>query len=144
MMNDFLKMLLNIRSLRAACRGLSYEQLLEAHEKLTIVLEQRKDSERQEREALAQHKQKIRSYLEQMKQDGIDPTELVGKLETEKKPGRGGKGIKRAPRPPKYEYTDELTGEPRTWTGQGRQPKPIRQAIESGKSLEDFLIRKIA
>jgi len=47
---------------------------------------------------------------------------------------------KRAPRPANYRYTDE-NGEERTWTGQGRQPTPIRRAIEEqGKKLEDFLI----
>ncbi|EDK2808560.1 DNA-binding protein, partial [Salmonella enterica subsp. enterica serovar Schwarzengrund] len=26
------------------------------------------------------------------------------------------------------------------WTGQGRTPKPIAQALAAGKSLDDFLI----
>ena len=37
-MNDFLKTLLNIRSLRAALRELSFEQLVEVKEKLDEVL----------------------------------------------------------------------------------------------------------
>ena len=119
-MNEFLKTLLNIRSLRAVCRGLSYEQLLEAHEKLTQIIEQRKQAEMQERAQRETHMKKIQDYLDQMKEDGIDPSDLMGSfVEVEKKPGRGGKGIKRAEEPAKYEYTDAITGEQRTWTGQG-------------------------
>ena len=46
---------------------------------------------------------------------------------------------KRLPRPAKYRFTD-LNGETKTWTGQGRTPKPIAQALAAGKSLDDFLI----
>lgn len=143
-MNEFLKTLLNIRSLRAACRELSYEQLLEVHEKLTQIIEERKHNEMQVRAKRETHLKKFQDILDEMKEDGIDPSDVMGNfVEVEKKPGRGGKGIKRAPRPAKYEYTDAITGELRTWTGQGRQPKPIRKAIENqGKSLDDFLIQK--
>ena len=36
-MSEFLKVLLNIRSLRAALRELSLEQLQEAHEKIELI-----------------------------------------------------------------------------------------------------------
>ena len=39
-MNDFLKTLMNIRSLRAALRDLSFEQLVEAKEKCKYSPEQ--------------------------------------------------------------------------------------------------------
>ncbi len=39
----------------------------------------------------------------------------------------------------KYKYTDE-NGQEKNWTGQGRTPAPIKAAIDSGKSLDDFLI----
>lgn len=42
---------------------------------------------------------------------------------------------------PKYAYTDE-NGIKKTWSGQGRMPKHIKESIESGKPLEDFLIDK--
>ena len=48
-------------------------------------------------------------------------------------------GKKRQPRPAKYKFTD-VNGETKTWTGQGRTPKPIAQALAEGKSLDDFLI----
>lgn len=46
---------------------------------------------------------------------------------------------KREPRPAKYQYSD-AEGNVQTWTGQGRQPVPIREAIAQGKTLNDFLI----
>ena len=141
-MGEFLKTLLNFRSLRAACSSLTVEQIEEALKKLTQLHEDRKKAEELKLQEHAEYTQKVQHFLDQMKKDGINPVDLVGTIEVEKKPGRGGKGIKRAPRPPKYEYTDSLTGEMRTWTGQGRLPSPIRKAIEDGSALEDFLIKK--
>ncbi|MBJ3763938.1 H-NS histone family protein [Maribius pontilimi] len=39
--------------------------------------------------------------------------------------------------PPKYRNPDDPR---KTWTGRGRQPAWIKDALASGKSLEDFLI----
>ncbi|MDX7756066.1 transcriptional regulator, partial [Aeromonas caviae] len=44
-MNEFLKILLNIRSLRAALRELSFEQLVEVKEKLDEVFAEREQQE---------------------------------------------------------------------------------------------------
>ncbi|MWL74780.1 H-NS histone family protein, partial [Escherichia coli] len=46
---------------------------------------------------------------------------------------------KRKVRAPKYRFTD-ADGQEKTWTGQGRTPKPISVALANGKSLDDFLI----
>lgn len=70
-----------------------------------------------------------------MKADGINPEELLGNNSAAAP--RAGK--KRQPRPAKYKFTD-VNGETKTWTGQGRTPKPIAQALAEGKSLDDFLI----
>ncbi|MGF7447339.1 H-NS family nucleoid-associated regulatory protein, partial [Klebsiella michiganensis] len=43
------------------------------------------------------------------------------------------------PRPAKYRFTDH-TGAEKTWTGQGRMPKPLAKAVAEGKSLDSFLI----
>ena len=45
---------------------------------------------------------------------------------------------KRAPRPAKYKIN--AGGEPLTWTGQGRMPTVFKNALEEGRSLNDFLI----
>ena len=133
-MSDFLKVLLNIRSLRAVARDLTLEQLEEGLSKLTSVVEERRNELEAERKNREERTRKINEYMQMLRDDGIDPTELVPVLaEVEK-------SSKRAPRPAKYAYSDE-NGEARTWTGQGRQPLAIRNAIEKeGKKLEDFLI----
>lgn len=72
-----------------------------------------------------------------LEQAGIDPSELLGTGE-----GKGAKETAakrtRAPRPAKYKYTE--AGVEKTWTGQGRMPKAIAHAVESGTALESYLI----
>lgn len=41
--------------------------------------------------------------------------------------------------PPKYVHPENPE---MTWTGRGRKPKWINEALEKGKSLDDFLIAK--
>ena len=134
-MNDFLKILLNIRSLRAACRDLSLEQLEEGLQKLSEVVAERQQDESAERQAREEHQKKIAEYAEMLKAAGIDPAELVGTVATESTKASKGK---RAPRPAKYRYLDN--GVEKTWTGQGRMPSAIAKAVAEGKSVEDFAI----
>ena len=128
-MNEFLKVLLNIRSLRAAIRELPFEQLLEAKEKFDLVYQERADSVEQER--------KLNEFTEMLQQAGIDPREL---LATAAAPAAatGAAKSKRAPRPAKYKYEED--GQEKTWTGQGRMPKAIAAQVALGKDLNDFLI----
>lgn len=48
-------------------------------------------------------------------------------------------GGKKARKPgiPKYQHPDDSTI---TWTGKGRRPDWVKEALESGKSLEDLAI----
>ena len=133
-MSEFIKVLLNIRSLKAAARDLTLEQLEEGLSKLTSVVEERRNELEADRKNREERTRKINEYMQMLRDDGIDLSELMPVItEVEK-------GSKRAPRPAKYAYADE-NGEARTWTGQGRQPLAIRNAIEKeGKKLEDFLI----
>ena len=134
-MNEFLKVLLNIRSLRATCRELSLEQLEEALEKLSAIVAERQQDEAAERQAREEHLRKINEYSEMLKAAGIDPAELVSAVATN--PGKSEKA-KRAPRPAKYRYQDN--GVEKTWTGQGRTPKFLAEQLEQGRQLDDFLI----
>ena len=76
-MNEFLKVLLNVRSLRAACRELTLEQLEEGLEKLSAIVSERQQDEAAERQAREEHLRKINEYAEMLKAAGIDPTELL-------------------------------------------------------------------
>ncbi|MEA9424170.1 H-NS family histone-like protein [Aeromonas caviae] len=132
-MNEFLKVLLNIRSLRAACRDLTLEQLEEGLEKLSAIVDERRQDESAERQAREEHQKKIAEYAEMLKAAGIDPAELVNTVAPENT-----KVSKRAPRPAKYRYLDN--GVEKTWTGQGRMPSVIAKAVAEGKSVEAFAI----
>ncbi|MBS4686815.1 H-NS histone family protein [Aeromonas sobria] len=135
-MNDFLKTLLNIRSLRAALRELSFEQLVEIREKFEEIFAEREQQENKIKAESAERLQKLAEFTEMLKQAGIDPSELVGTAAPAK--SEGSTKAKRAPRPAKYRYTED--GQEKTWTGQGRMPKAIAEAVASGRALEEFLI----
>ncbi|MFM5848123.1 H-NS family nucleoid-associated regulatory protein [Aeromonas veronii] len=133
-MNEFLKVLLNVRSLRAVLRELSLEQLQEAHEKIEAIYLERLEQAEKEQAAQAEHQQKLAEFQAMLAQAGIDPTELVGSSPTAATAAKA----KRAPRPPKYRYVEN--GVEKTWTGQGRTPKFLAEQLEQGRQLDDFLI----
>lgn len=135
-MNDFLKVLLNIRSLRAAVRDLSFDQLQEIKEKFDTVIQEQLNAAEAEHQKKLEHEKKLAEFRELLAAEGISAADLLG-----------GTGVgatssaprsKRAPRPAKYAYM--VDGVERTWTGQGRMPAQIAAAVENGQSLEDFLI----
>ncbi|MBY7666041.1 H-NS family nucleoid-associated regulatory protein [Vibrio anguillarum] len=139
-MSELTKTLLNIRSLRAFSRELTLEQLEEALDKLTIVVQERREAEEEERSARAEQEAKLAAIAEQIAKDGIDVSALISALsgETKNKVKVKVQG-KRAPRPAKYKYLD-ANGQEKTWTGQGRTPSAIQEQLDAGKSLEEFEI----
>ncbi len=153
-MSEALKILNNIRTLRAQARECTLETLEEMLEKLEVVVNERREEEemleklevvvnerREEENAAAaeieERTRKLQQYREMLIADGIDPNELLNSMAAAKT----GTKAKRAARPAKYSYVDE-NGETKTWTGQGRTPAVIKKAMdEQGKSLDDFLIK---
>lgn len=133
-MSEALKVLNNIRTLRAQARELDLETLEEMLEKLTAIVEDRRQEEASAQQQNAERQAKLEAFRAKLLEDGIDPTELLDSVSATKSAK-----AKRAPRPAKYKYTDE-NGNAQTWTGQGRTPKAIKEALENGKSLEDFAI----
>lgn len=134
-MNDFFKVLLNVRSLRAVLRELPLEQVKEAHEKIELVYLERLALAEKEQAAQAERQQKLAEFQAMLADAGIDPAELVGSTTTV---ATTSAKMKRAPRPPKYRYVDN--GQERTWTGQGRTPKFLAEQLEQGRQLDEFLI----
>ena len=133
-MSEFLKVLLNIRSLRAVMRELSLEQVKEAHEKIELIYLERLEVAEKEQAAQAEHQQKLAEFQAMLADAGVDPTELVGSAPAAATTAKA----KRAPRPPKYRYVDN--GQEHTWTGQGRTPKFLAEQLEQGRQLDEFLI----
>ena len=115
-------------------REFSVDVLEDMLEKFRVVTKERRDEEEQLQRQRAEQQEKINTLLAMMQADGINPEELLSMT-----PATAGSVKKRQPRPAKYRFTD-LNGETKTWTGQGRTPKPIAQALAAGKSLDDFLI----
>ncbi|MBE5254603.1 MAG: DNA-binding transcriptional regulator H-NS [Enterobacterales bacterium endosymbiont of Blomia tropicalis] len=135
-MSEALKILNNIRTLRAQARECTVEALEEMLEKLEVVVNERRDEESHAEAENAERTRKLEQYREMLMADGIDPNELLSGLAESKATGKA----KRAARPAKYHYVDE-NGETKTWTGQGRTPVVIKKALEEqGKKLEDFLL----
>ncbi|HLV47799.1 MAG TPA: H-NS family nucleoid-associated regulatory protein [Aliidiomarina sp.] len=137
-MSTFIDILTHARRLNAATKDLSVVELKEVADKLDGVIAQRMEDEA-ELMRIEQEKQvHIDRIRREMEAAGLDAGDILGHAAV----NAGAKPVrKRAPKPPKYEYTDEH-GEHRTWTGQGRNPRPIQQAINAGGSKEDFLIKK--
>jgi DNA-binding protein StpA len=133
-MSSTLQKLNNIRSLRAMAREFSIDVLEDMLEKLRIVTEEKRAEVQEMHQENVQQQEKINAWLELIKADGLSPEELL----------KGNSAVpqgaaKRNSRPAKYRFTD-VNGEEKTWTGQGRTPKPIAQALANGKSLDDFLL----
>lgn len=135
-MSEALKILNNIRTLRAQARECTLETLEEMLEKLEVVVNERREEDSQAQAEIEERTRKLQQYREMLIADGIDPNELLQTMAANKAAGKA----KRAARPAKYQYKDE-NGELKTWAGQGRTPAVIKKAIEEqGKSLDDFLL----
>ncbi|HCC6344591.1 H-NS family histone-like protein [Citrobacter amalonaticus] len=130
-MTDAIKTLNNIRTLRAQARETDLATLEEILEKLTVIVGDKRQEETIAQQQNAERQSKIEALRAQLLEDGIDPSELLGNVKSSRT------AAVRAARPAKYKYIDE-NGDEKTWTGQGRTPKVIAAALESGKSLEDF------
>ncbi|HBO37089.1 MAG TPA: DNA-binding protein H-NS-like protein [Pasteurellaceae bacterium] len=133
-MRNLLKTLNNIRTLRNTTRELTIEQLENVVEKLQLVISEKRDAVEQRQREEQERKDRIKKYKELLKKDGITPAELAEILSDKTKAKK-----KRDARPAKYKYTDE-NGQVKTWTGQGRTPKAIQTALNSGKKLSSFKI----
>lgn len=134
-MATFEKVFLNVRSLNAATKELSIEQLEETVMKLQKIVDGRKAKLIEEEAAGKEKLAKMLEIKEMMEGEGISGTEFAEMLAQEKLPAKK----KRSALPAKYRYTED--GAEKTWTGQGRTPAVIKNAIENeGKTKKDFLI----
>ncbi|WP_194755908.1 H-NS family histone-like protein [Aliidiomarina indica] len=136
-MSEFTDILTHARRLNAATKDLSVAELQEVAVKLDNVIEQRKEEEAELKRAEAAKLADIERIRKDIQAAGLNPEDILGA--SGRAPVKRSQR-KRAPKPPKYEYTMS-NGERRTWTGQGRMPKPIQKALNQGKSLESFLIK---
>lgn len=137
-MSDFINIIRHERRLNAALKDVSVKELRDIQQKLANVIKKREEEEAELERELQKKQEKIAELKRTMQEAGIDISDILEEEiggEKLRQPKR-----KRAPKPPKYEFTDE-NGERKTWTGQGRMPKALQKALDNGRPLEDFLIR---
>ncbi|CEO42239.1 transcriptional regulator [Photobacterium kishitanii] len=135
-MTDAIKLLMDIRNLRSFTReSMTLEQLQEALDKLTQVVNERITEEEQEKAATKERDEKLEIYRQMLLSDGLTPEDLLSM------PDKTQKNL-RIKRPGKYKYIDD-NGNEKTWTGQGRTPKALKTSIENGANLDDFLIKEV-
>ena len=136
-MNEFTRVLRNLRTLRNLTRELTISQLESAVEKLQEIIKEKYETAEQHQREVQERKDRIKKYKELLKQDGITAADLAEILGDTKQP----KKVKQKcpSRPAKYQYKDE-NGQVKTWTGQGRTPKAIQVQLDAGKSLDSFKI----
>lgn len=138
-MADFLKVLTHERRLRARTKALSLDELKEVQQKLGRVVAAREEEEKERLREEEAKQEKIEAIRKQMKDAGVDLNDLAPELVSQQSKPIKPTSRKRTPKPPKYVY--EANGEQKTWTGQGRTPKAIQQALDKGKQLKDFIIK---
>ena len=130
-MSDFLEILTHGRRLQGAVKDLSTAELESVQEKLTNIIEKRKEKELEEQKEQQEKLQKIADIQKQLEEAGLDVSDLESAPVEKKATGKK--------RPVKYKLTDS-EGNEHPWTGIGRMPRVYKDALESGKSLEDFAI----
>ena len=130
-MNDFLEILTHGRRLQGAVKDLSTAELESVQEKLANIIEKRKEKELEDEKAKQEKLQKIAEIQKQLEAAGLDLSDLENTTTEKKSTGKK--------RPVKYELKDDA-GKVHQWTGIGRMPRVYKDALESGKSLEDFAI----
>ncbi len=75
-MSVMLQSLNNIRTLRAMAGEFSIDVLEEMLERFRVVTKERREEEEQQQRELAERQEKISTWLELMKADGINPEEF--------------------------------------------------------------------
>jgi len=135
-MSEGLKSLNNFRTLRAQARETPLELLEEMLAKLATIVEEHREEQASFCKQQEEKQAKLEALRARLLEDGIDPQELLNGFSSKK--ATRAKSLREI-RPAKYKYTDDQ-GHEKTWTGQGRTPKVISDAIADGKQLKDFEI----
>ncbi len=134
-MPDFFQIFLDEKKLRKAVSVITLEQLKEGVLKLEDVITERRIQEDIYIKQRAEKIKRIEEVKSLMASDGLKLSDLLiadSSVVTA--------SAKKESETDMYHYIDQL-GQRQTWSGQGRMPFPIKNAIEGErKSLDDFLI----
>lgn len=137
--NELLSLVLSKRKLKSALKGLTSKDLDSVVSILESESEKLKVKEQEQEQKLAQRRETLDQIRELLQENSLTPEDLLmldggDKQKSPKKPKEA-----KPPLPPKYHYTGE-NGEVVTWSGAGRMPKVIKNAVDSGVDLNSMLI----
>lgn len=150
--NDFkedflmsLSTLNNIRTIRKEAREISFEIFEEILEKMKKVHEELLADQLEIEEKRAKKLALMEQFREMLAAEGIEGISISeiadGVAAPAAKNGKGAKSDKRGAVERKYAYKDE-NGKEVLWSGRGRLPKLVEEAMKKGAKKEDFLIKK--
>ncbi|MDW1257587.1 H-NS family nucleoid-associated regulatory protein [Klebsiella pneumoniae] len=137
----------NIRTLRKEAREIGYDVFLEIAEKVLAVSSEIEEMKKEDEAKQAKKLALMEQFREMLAAEGIDGIEIIASNNgvavpaTKTGKGKGAKGDKRGTVERKYAYKDE-NGKEVLWSGRGRLPKPVEEAMKNGATKEDFLIKK--
>ncbi len=135
----------NIRTLRKEAREIGYDVFLEIAEKVLAVSSEIEDMKKEDEAKRAKKLALMEQFREMLAAEGIEGISISeiadGVAAPAAKKGKGAKGEKRGTVEPKYAYKDE-NGKEVLWSGRGRLPKIVEEAMKKGAKKEDFLIKK--
>jgi DNA-binding protein H-NS len=124
-MNTIQEMLASKRTLKKFFSECDFVFLSTLNDQITAALMERKAEHDEQERQLQLREAKRLELLELIKAEGFSPSDFVSQT-------------KPAKRKRKYQYVEN--GVTRYWSGVGKTPAMIQQAIMEGKSLGDFLI----
>lgn len=143
--NEMLKVLCNIRSLRAAMRELPMEMQEKIQENVLMVVSDNQTAFQIQEEERKRKEQERQAALEKVNellaQNGMTFNDLLPEAGATTSDSPAKAKTKRKPRDPKYRWVQD--GEEKTWTGQGKTPKFLAEKLAAGRSLDEFLIQKV-
>lgn len=133
-LNDLLKSLTDGRKLRGVVKQLSKDEIQALIKNLSAILDQRIEKEKHQEKLRLEKEKKLVEIQKQMNAAGVTVEDLV---KAKAMPKEGGQKTDKTKRPIKYAIKDDEGGEC-TWTGIGRMPKVFANALEQGKTLDEF------
>ena len=119
-------------------KSFSVDELITIRERVDALIESRVDTERRELETRLKRLQKFRPPADARKESKETTVRKADKKAKKSAAGRkAGRSTLGTKVPPKFRNPDNSA---EAWSGRGLQPRWLRAAITTGKSIEDFRI----
>lgn len=127
-MNNIQEALTLERTLKKFLRESDFIFLEKLHERISSALDEKRAEHLEQENQRQQREEKRKELLALIESEGFSLSDFA-----DDKPVK-----KTAKRKPKYQYSEN--GKTKYWSGVGRVPVYIQRELDSGKTLESFLI----